>query len=301
MSTTKLKQAPITSDDIKEFAEKSSDFGFEQQILSKLIPFGFECNHGGIYDDPVTGKARQFDIRATFKSDLKRVRMAIECKNLRHNFPLTVFTVPRIEGESYHDFIYSYKSRYLPRDWIAFGDGAFGLSQKDEFSTRFRLGIDNNLYPLSEPVGKSCSQVGRKEKGDELIGNDAGAYEKWNQAVQSAHDLIQQARFECQFGENEELLTFVLPILVVPNERLWTLHYKPDGQQDGEPQTVNRACLYLDQIVKLENPPFQPIKLSHLEILTEDGLKEMCEQLSDGSYLEKVFPQEGLIKATAYP
>jgi len=61
----KLKHAPIVAADLVEFLDSQSDFAFEIRVLNSLIALGFECEHGGTYDDPATNKPREFDIRAT--------------------------------------------------------------------------------------------------------------------------------------------------------------------------------------------------------------------------------------------
>ena len=60
----KLKNDPIDSTDLVEFLDTSSDFAFELACVKRLSELGYRCQHGGSYVDPVTKKARQFDIRA---------------------------------------------------------------------------------------------------------------------------------------------------------------------------------------------------------------------------------------------
>jgi hypothetical protein len=79
-----------------------------------------KCEHGGVYEDPVTEKARQFDIRGLLElGQINRVRLAVECKNIRENFPLVVLTVPRSVDESYHEFISSHAPAYAPAAGVA--------------------------------------------------------------------------------------------------------------------------------------------------------------------------------------
>jgi hypothetical protein len=60
----KLKRDPINARDLEDFVANNSDFDFEMKVLAKLRSLDFECEHSGTYQDPVTHKARQFDIRA---------------------------------------------------------------------------------------------------------------------------------------------------------------------------------------------------------------------------------------------
>jgi hypothetical protein len=78
----KLKTDPIKADDLIAYLDDYSDFSFEIQVLNALIASEFTCEHGGTYDDPVTNKPREFDIRATRNFEKHLLRLAVECKNL---------------------------------------------------------------------------------------------------------------------------------------------------------------------------------------------------------------------------
>ena len=88
VSMAKLKTSPIQKDDFIKFLNSHSDFSFELSVLKMMRQNGIECEHGGLYEDPVTGKSREFDIRAVHTIADYRVRLAIECKNIRENFPV---------------------------------------------------------------------------------------------------------------------------------------------------------------------------------------------------------------------
>src|ERR1700691_3590339 len=107
-----LRNDPIGVTDLIEFLDGSSDFGFELRCVEALSKLGFRCEHGGSYVDPVTKKARQFDIRARNDDEADvRIRCAVECKNLAKNFPLLIMCVPRAQGESFHELVFSYRPR----------------------------------------------------------------------------------------------------------------------------------------------------------------------------------------------
>ena len=98
----KLQDIKISPSDLLEYLESYSDFSFELAVLKMLRENDIECEHGGYYEDPVTNKSREFDIRATKTLQNFRVRMAIECKNIRENFPILISCIPRHEQESFH-------------------------------------------------------------------------------------------------------------------------------------------------------------------------------------------------------
>jgi hypothetical protein len=85
------------------FPGSSSDFSFELQTLGLVRAHGLDCEHGGLYKDPITKKMRQFDIRAIAREGCYFVRLAIECKNIEENFPLLVSCVSRRDSESFHE------------------------------------------------------------------------------------------------------------------------------------------------------------------------------------------------------
>ena len=69
----KLSPNSITQSDIAEYLNGYSDFSFEIKVLKKFTNLGYECEHGGTYEDPVTGKSREFDIRALIQKEFVRV------------------------------------------------------------------------------------------------------------------------------------------------------------------------------------------------------------------------------------
>src|SRR5437763_15331085 len=89
----------ISCSDNSEYLKSQDDFAFELEILRSCQVGGFEVRHGGAYQDPVTRKDRQFDIRLMHHKDRSVVKLAIECKNLKPNFPLLVSRIPRLLEE----------------------------------------------------------------------------------------------------------------------------------------------------------------------------------------------------------
>src|SRR2546430_8215254 len=102
-----LNDKPIVAADISEYLKSDDDFAFELEVLRSCQVGGFDVQHGGAYQDPVTGKDRQFDIRLMARKDRRVVKLAIECKNLKPNFPLVVSRIPRVSEESFHDVVIS--------------------------------------------------------------------------------------------------------------------------------------------------------------------------------------------------
>ena len=72
-----LSPDPITESDVKRYLNNYSDFSFELQVLKKFVDLGFKCSHSGTYEDPVTSKSRQYDIRALHQKKFIRVRIPV--------------------------------------------------------------------------------------------------------------------------------------------------------------------------------------------------------------------------------
>ena len=263
-----LKPDPIQVADLEEYLNSSSDFAFELQVLEKLNSIGLECKHSGLYEDPITGKPREFDIRASWSKEYMRISAGVECKNIRENYPLVAHCTERTQNESFHNLVATLgKNRTVIH---GYGSVDFGASAQ-------RIRVDNAFYPPANFVAKSVDQVGRREHNGEITASDGSAYEKMSQAVHSAYDLLHQAHFA---EVNERLLTFVLPILVVPDDRLWSVKYDSSGARLGKPELVDRISLYVGQDwcigqefpEKPSSSDFETYTLSHLEIVTVSQL-----------------------------
>ena len=287
----KLKNDPIGSTDLIEFLDTWSDFAFELACVERMSRLGFVCQHGGSYVDPVTKKARQFDIRAQKEDDKKllRVRCAIECKNISDSFPLLLMCVPRAREESFHEIVFSFdpeKATPAPRFDVA----AFRKTCRV-------IRVDSHLsnYAAGSSVAKSLSQIGRANDGS-MIANDAEVFEKWSQALSSAADLADEAALD---GENHKsaFISLVLPILVVPNGRLWKVDYSDNGARDGDPVQVDRCSFFIGRDYRAGDPMrFEHLTISHLEFVTEAGLEDLTKSIfgTDNSWFPPIATIERL-------
>mgnify|MGYP000134852168 CR=1 FL=1 len=261
----KLKNDAITQDDINKYLSSSSDFAFEVQVLRKLITLGFDCEHAGTYEDPITKKTREYDIRARkclySGNDLQlNIILSVECKNLRNNFPLIMHCMPRIENEAYVDLIWS----------------SFGPYTSNE-SICVRLENEDCLYRKFQAAGKSCDQVGRKAHDGEIVGNDGDVFEKISQAINAAYDLVKEAHLPS--SEEIFVVTVVIPVLVVPNERIWSVSYKQTGEIEQDPTRVKNIEYYIGKSWSIEHEgSLEQYYLSHLEIVQVDEINNMIEK-----------------------
>jgi hypothetical protein len=271
----KRKTDPIGQADLTDFLDNHSDFSFELQVLNTLVGFGFTCEHGGSYEDPVTGKPRQFDIRARKDFDKRILRFAVECKNINEDYPLFVSCVLRRDEEAFHEVVLSVDPRTTPLQEPA---RPFILAMEPRCKA-VRVRDAQSLYRSGVPVGKSCEQVRRTEKGD-IATSDSDVFAKWSQALSSAHDLTYEACGDGSERTGGACLSLVFPLLVVPNERLWVVEFDAAGKRTCAPQQTDRCSYYVNQSYYHKSASGgDEMTISHLEFLTVAGLCQFVDQL----------------------
>lgn len=260
----KLKPEEVTGEDLIEFVASSGDFSFEMRILQMLRQGGLDCEHGGHYEDPVTRKSREFDIRATHTYGLTKTRLAVECKNIRANFPVLISCVRRLPFEAFHDVT------------AVKGDPHGARYAMEQRATPHRVS-ESSVYPIGEYVGKSIEQVGRDNAG--FTANDSEVYEKWGQALASAQSLFDSIDDDVP-PENSVGLRAVLPVVVIPDGRLWTVCYAEDGSVQEQPHLADRVPCYVNKQYTVGHGLGETqVTISHLEIVTQSGLKTLVERL----------------------
>jgi hypothetical protein len=258
----KLKTDPITPVDLAIFAANDSDFAFELRVLHQLRDLGFQCEHSGTYKDPVTGKFRQFDIRANKNLGKVHLALAVECKNIRPYHPLLVSAVPRTRPEAFHDRIEVTPASYR------------GTSRC------IRLIGRDSAYSVGENVGKKTDQVGRENTPDaELVSDDSATFEKLNQAVNSCRDLV----LYCGSTFDMPYLRVVVPVLVVPDGVLWQVDYTANGTMTEKPRVIPATTLFLGRSWEFDRGDRLqiPYSMSHLEIWTPAAVDARSAELSN--------------------
>jgi hypothetical protein len=291
----RLKKIIIEKSHIDDYLEKTSDFTFEIKTLNQLINLGFNCEHGGTYEDPITKKTREFDIRASkrlidedqFKVD---IHLSVECKNIRDNYPLVIQSVQRSANESYMDLIWSFHS------WNSF-------RLEHSYSQRLSLFENDSPYLVGEPIGKSCEQVG-VNNNDEIVANDSSVFDKISQSINAAYSLMLDAHYASADEEDISIASLVVPVLIVPDDKLWNITYNNNGAITNEPSMVPNCEYYIDKSWLLGEKSEQQVRysLTHLEIVQLGYLGQFIKKytdlkmLSDHRILLKYFVDHGLNK-----
>ena len=281
----KFRDQPLTSVEIEKYLNSQDDFALEMQIYSLALSLGYETSHGGTYEDPVTKKPRQYDIRAHLVREDRRIDLAIECKSLKSSYPLVVSRIPRMAAESYHQVVCSLKSD-RPHFYT------HNLSPSET------LQINNNdnapIYPEGEMVGKSTVQVGISDKGDYVSG-DAEVYDKWSQALSSLAELASDACWYRDCSKSGFYLTALFPILVIPSGTLWVADYDMSGELSAEPHAVDEATVFLGR--EYWSAGAGSYNVSHLHICTVAGVRNLMRsfQASDDAW-EQLFPMKEVLE-----
>lgn len=267
----------ITADDISRYLNTRDDFDLELFAYRTLCASGWDVVLGGTYVDVVTGKVRQFDIRAykTF-SHGRVVVLSVECKSLRRDNPLVVSRVERPFAESYHDLLI-----LKPRPEI--GDVAPFVAHCEPPGP--------TLYRQGEFTGKAMTQISRKNN-DEFKSSDAETYDKWFQALASSEPLITEIAHTLP-NRSEPAFYFFIPVLVLSDETLWVVDYQADRSRLN-PRLENQAVYFVNRTIRIAHRRFSGSYLQpHLHIETRVGFQRLIEKLDapDSRLMDKIFGQ----------
>ena len=275
---------PLQPTDSNKYITEESDFAFEQRVLHRLRDLQYKCEHGGTYTDPVTGKARQFDIRAARNYQTLRIRLAVECKNISNATPLVAHCVPRVPEEAYHTELTASFTRNVD-----------GRHIRDVARPTVRRSTRIYGHGPKHMVSKSLMQVWEeKDNGSmRVTGKDGDIYEKWSQAIFSCYDLVRNEGRWCA-GSNvayEGSSVVIMPILVVPDTTVWRVSFNEDGEGVQDPCLVDHVSFYVG---KEMNPwteqeyysGYRPYWISHLEVITFGSLETTLRTIYE-CYTEK--------------
>lgn len=287
-----IKKDPIGSHELVDYLNTSSDFDFELRTLKMLRQYGLQCSHSGHYEDPVTKKSRQFDLRAIKTSSTQaytnRIRLAVECKNIGDNFPVLVLCTPRHDSESFHDVVVVTDPKLSSGDIPAFHSRA----------RAYRMRLEHSIYKPGSMVGKSTVQVGRSIDGG-FTSNDSEVFEKWSQCLSSATDLVDDIYWDGKNEKNARFLSTVIPIVVIPDGRLWVVEYSDDGNRCSDPIQSDRCPCFVGKEYEVGNKMASTwMSISHIEIMTFSGLEsfvsaQLCSDMGPSAF----FPIEGIVEA----
>lgn len=283
----KLKPDVITSLTLEQYLRENDDFAFEIACMRELQKRpAIKVAHAGTYSDPITSKNRQFDFRIEFAPlNHLRIGVALECKNLRPNFPLMISRLPRLQEESFHQLLIPAEEENHSHGFI------IPATRLMRPSREVRLDAPTSPYNEGEMVGKATAQIGQTQQG-EFHSDDSEVYEKWAQAVSSAYDLISEANRA--FADDEELKAayMILPVVVVPDGTLWVKDYQLDGTPAGPPGQTDETTFYLNHSLWKKGQMFS-YTISHLHFVTKKGLGSFIDRhLLNSNFHQLILPSQ---------
>ncbi len=272
---------PITETDIRQYLESESDFQFELKVLTMLTDRGFECDHGGTYTDSITGKLREFDIRAIKKRQCepnptgnykveKQLLLAVECKNIQPNYPLLVHATTSDAESEKHCLVWN-------------GHSKPGVSQTSA-TTIWRYERDSRYHRCV--VGRNVEQIG-KTNDNRFNAADRGVFPKISQSLSSAEDLVKRS-LRPEHREGPDSFRFICPILVIPNGTLWEVTYGANGNRD-DPKMVPEVLYYVGRHLEAcggDDNDHHKYLLSHIHIVSVDTLVGHIDRLMGGCHEE---------------
>ena len=280
----------ITSKDIEEVIATEDDFGHEMRVGRLLRGyFGSQTLQGGTYIDPVSGKARQFDFRWRHQLAEHGLNLAIECKNVNPDSPVIISGRNRSESEAFHELVESRKGGHFRTN-----KGNIFL---DVLAARVIRRITGNasVYFPEAFEGKSLLQL-KKKDGKYSRTRDTEIYEKWSQALASAVDLVDAAGRNATVATNQHVFTFILPVVVLPDESLWKVEYDVNGKIIQGPQRCNEVEFF---VAHKASPPAElgdsaePYVFSHLHFATLTGFAGLLVRItSDEEWLRCAFDDQ---------
>ncbi len=208
------------------------------------------------------------------------------------------------QGGTYADPV-SGKARQFDFRW-RYQLGEFGLSLAIECKNPARVirritGNDSVYFPEAF-VGKSLLQLKKKE-GKYTRTRDVEIYEKWSQALASAVDLVHTAGRNATAATNQHVFTFVVPVVVLPDDSLWKIEYDVNGKIVGHPQPANEVDFFVAHEASPSIEPGdlrQPYVFSHLHFLTLTGFAALLLRItSDKEWLRSAFHEQVIAAAKA--
>jgi hypothetical protein len=137
------------------------------------------------------------------------------------------------------------------------------------------------MYETEMPVGKRMDQL-PEEKQAVVSRGDREIFDSLAQAMNSAYALLREAHFA---GSAESVeISVVIPVLVVPEGRLWMVEYDRAGAVLEEPRETERVSFFIDKTWSVRGGGLEAASeytLSHAEICTPTGLEGLVIALGN--------------------
>ena len=114
--------------------------------------------------------------------------------------------------------------------------------------------------------------------------------------MSSAKDLVDRTYWG---GGNALSQVIIIPILAIPNERLWMIEYDAEGKRNSEPKQTDRCSFFVGKSYEMgDKRGGTTMWLSHIEIMTLKGFEEFVKsQLISEKGVGELFSFDGICEA----
>ncbi len=163
-----------------------------------------------------------------------------------------------------------------------------------EYSRAVEIAAPNSLYEKGDFVGKSVARVGVASSGGDFVCDDSEIFDRWSQAISSAHGLIASANSHFGDDEEAECAYWIVPVLVVPMGTLWVADYDSKGTLLGAPKVADEVEIYLDHSPWKVGQMFS-YTISHLHFVTPEGMLKLVDRvLMNARFTSRILPAKTL-------
>ena len=263
---------PFSAEEIDAFLSsgREADFLLELEVLNVLAEFNYNLSFCGRYEDPISQKTREFDIRARqlSRNSNKMLALAVECKNIPVKSPILALCSSRTSDEANIEFVRC-KEPPLPTSSVV-----------------NRLRVERKVwdpYVESKFHCRSIVQLKGAKRNTEkpeygVVGNQQGGlHTKWEQANASLGEILNEVA-QNQHPRADEFYFF--PFLVVPDGTLWTVSYNQEGQRVEEPKLAESVYQHIWLRCDFSTrPTAQCFRIAKMHITTLTGFQTF---LKDG-------------------
>ena len=124
-----------------------------------------------------------------------------------------------------------------------------------------------------------------KDSNGNIKAEDSKTYDKWSQALAYLYGILNVLSID-NVPDNQRNLVF-LPVVVVPDNKLWQINYSREGQKIDAPKQVNSISYWVDVTYDIQlSLLLEPYNISHLHFFTKTGLLNF---LKDKKHLSEAF------------
>lgn len=258
---------------IGQLIGEDSPFAFEVRVQKLVRNLDFTCEHSGSYVDFITGKIRQFDLRAFRKEDYRVSHFAVECKQISKY--LLVHRTRRTEAEAFHDLFIDHRQKGIEHftPLVVVNGRGTGRSSSMGLSVA-RMGSRNSPYRAEDYVGRAFDKVDFGTGKPVIPKEDEGVFTRMSQSLSSATEMARKIH---EGGETGTVAS-VVPMLVIPAGTLLSVEYTEDGQVLAEPRPIKHCQFYVGHEISLKSENISrdaKFEFSHMDIVTIDGLQDL--------------------------